>query len=99
MSTNKLPEKIKRARLESNMSQRDLGAAVLISEKAISSYEQGRTTPPIVMLKKIANKTNKPISYFIDEPASTAEVGILLKKIEELLTEIKTLVEKAQAEK
>lgn len=99
MSTNKLPEKIRRARLESNMSQRDLGSAVLISEKAISSYEQGRTTPPIGMLKKIANKTNKPISYFIEEPASTAEIGLLLRKIEDLLSEVKDLLKKAENEK
>lgn len=89
---NKLAEKIKQARLESKMSQRDLGAAVHISEKAISSYEQGRTTPPLGMLKKIAVKTNKSISFFIEEPNTEVRIATLLKEVENLLNEVKSLI-------
>ena len=99
MSNNKLPEKIRQARLESKMSQRDLGSAVYISEKAISSYEQGRTTPPLGMLKKISVKTNRPISFFIDEPTVEVNIAALLENIEELLAEVKVLLEKSQFKK
>jgi transcriptional regulator with XRE-family HTH domain len=92
MSNNKLSEKIKQARLESKLSQKDLGQAVHISEKAISSYEQGRTTPPIGMLKKIAVKTNKSITFFIEEPTTEVQVAALFEKIEDLLKEVKTLL-------
>jgi|688.fasta_scaffold11808_13 transcriptional regulator with XRE-family HTH domain len=94
MSNNKLADKIKQARRDSNLSQKELGQAVLISEKAISSYEQGRTTPPIGMLKKIANKTNHPISFFVEESSKDYEIHSLLEKVEGLLSDIKNLLEK-----
>jgi len=92
--TNSLSSKIRRARRESKMSQKELGDALGISDKAISSYEQARATPPLQTLQKIAKLTHKPINYFTSSEESDLEFSIasLLSNIERDLKEVKKLL-------
>lgn len=58
-------QKIKEAREELRLSQKDLGMSLGLSDKAISAYEAARTVPPLETLVRIADELNKPIDYFI----------------------------------
>lgn len=61
MKQNKsLAKKIKKARKTANLSQKDLGKALKLSDKAISAYEVGRADPSVDVLKKISKITKTP---------------------------------------
>jgi transcriptional regulator with XRE-family HTH domain len=62
-----LSRRLKKAREEYGVSQKDLGLILGLSDKAISAYESARITPPIYTLKKISEYLKKPLSYFVDE--------------------------------
>jgi transcriptional regulator with XRE-family HTH domain len=76
------------------MSQKELGDSLGISDKAVSSYEQSRATPPLGTLQKIAKITHKPISYFTSGEESELEFSIasILLNIEKELGEVKKLI-------
>ncbi len=95
MSTKDIGKKIREARNELGISQKKLGEALIISEKAISSYESGRTAPSIQILQKIAKRTNKPITYFTDELTKETSLIFLLENIENQLKEIRRLLEES----
>lgn len=86
--------KIRRARKETKMSQKELGEALGISDKAISSYEQARAVPPIKTLQKIAKITHKPLGYFTATEDSEVDysVSAILANVEKELKEIKDLL-------
>lgn len=67
MDAKKLGKKIKLARVEQDMTQRDLGAAIGSLQKNISRYETGRSLPNLETLEKIAKALKKPFGYFLDE--------------------------------
>jgi len=85
-------ERIRQEREKQGLSQRRLGIVLGLSDKAISSYESGRTIPPLDTLLKISNELNKPVSYFlsdhIEEIDIVDHIEILTSKVEELLREI-----------
>lgn len=89
-------EKIRYAREEAGISQRELGQILQVSDKAISSYEVGRTIPSIRVLKEIGNVVHKPISYFDDSEPNDIDLQIKIKTIERELLEIKKILEKRQ---
>ncbi len=90
---NELSKRIKKAREESNLSQKELGQSLGLSDKTISSYEKGRSLPSLNQLKKIAQKTDYPLSFFTEEKKSTNDVlEKKIKTIEKELTEIKRLL-------
>lgn len=95
----KLALRIKNAREEAHISQKELGDSIGVSDKSISSYEKARSMPPIEKLKKIATKTNKPLTYFTEE--TTAKIDILsrLNVVEKQLSEIKEIYAKLAKEK
>lgn len=65
---------LKRLREEKNMTQAELGKALEISPSAIGMYEQGRRTPDIPTLKKIASYFNVSLDYLLgNEPAKTVQ--------------------------
>ncbi|HEX8931836.1 MAG TPA: helix-turn-helix transcriptional regulator [Patescibacteria group bacterium] len=84
--------RIKQARHNAQMSQEELGKFIGVSDKSISAYEQGRSTPPIHKLKKIAEYTIHPLSYFTLEENLDALIGRKLTKIEEDLAEVKAIL-------
>ncbi len=94
MDKKSIAFRIKKARKEMKMSQRDLGEALNLSDKAISSYESGRATPPLKTLKLLSKVTKKPLSYFTDEQIDLTEFSIktLLNNIENQLKEIKEIL-------
>ena len=60
-------EKLKRMRLEKNLSQSELGAMIGISERTIYSYEQLGKIPRSGNLKKIADALGTTPEYLSDE--------------------------------
>ncbi len=91
-----IAERIRMARKDAHLSQAALASGVGVSDKAISSYEQGRSTPPFEKLQRIAIQTNRPVSYFTSE--STEEITIVtkLQGIERELEEIKELLKRSR---
>lgn len=87
--------RIKEAREEINMSQRDLGMSLGLSDKAVSAYEAARTIPPLETLVRIADELNKPLDYFINpnSPDYTVEtkLSVIARNIKKMTTEIKNL--------
>lgn len=90
-----LGKRIKYARKETGFSQKKLSNYLKVSDKAISAYEVGRTTPSFAVLKKISKLTHKPLSYFdTEEKSEDLDLQIKLKTIEKELLEIKQLLKK-----
>lgn len=88
-------EKIKRARKEAGLSQKQLSHTLQISDKAVSAYEVGRTTPKFETIQKISRVTHKPLAYFGSEIESVdVNLQAKLQTIEKELLEIKQLLKK-----
>lgn len=60
-------EKLKKSRNEKGMSLRELAAKVELSASFLSQIEQGKTSPSIENLKKIANTLDVRVSYLIED--------------------------------
>lgn len=89
-----LANRIRRARKDAHLSQKTLAEHIGVSDKSVSAYEQGRSIPPFEKLKKIANCTNRPLTYFTEEPTDETTIMSKLKMIEQELDEIKKLLKK-----
>ena len=66
--------KLKELRKEKGLTQKELGAAIGISEVMIGQYERGVRTPKIEMREKIANALGVTLNYFLSDSDSTNEV-------------------------
>ena len=91
-----LSQRIREARKNAHLSQDELGKFIGVSDKSVSAYEQGRSTPPISKLKKIAESTNHPFSYFTQEDNDEALLSSKLASIERELAEVKRLLLEAK---
>lgn len=92
---NYLADRIKTARQDRGLSQKELGDALKLSDKAVSSYEVGRAEPTLTTLKDISRVTMKPLAYFLDETEpSDYDLQEKLAKVEQELIEIKKLLAK-----
>lgn len=86
---------IKKYREQSSISQKKLATTLGITDKAISSYESGRTVPSIEVLFRIAKQLNRPLSLFIEDPTSMSaerklyDVEAKLNEIQSLIKELK----------
>lgn len=90
--TDKISKKIRQARVEAALSQKELADALKLSDRTISAYEQGRALPPLDTLQTISNLTHKSINYFLDEDIETQtdfDLQVKIKKIEIELLQIK----------
>jgi len=78
---------IKKARVASELSQKDLAKRLGVSDRTVSAYETGRAIPPTPTLAKIAEITKKTLSELlgIDEGKNGDEVAKKLEKIEKML--------------
>jgi len=81
-------ERIRKIREIKGISQKQLGTNLGLSDKAISSYEGGRTLPPVETLFKIAKELKKPVSYFLTEIEEDSSVLERIVKIEDSIIEI-----------
>ena len=66
-----LGERIRKARLEAGLSQRQL-CADTITRNMLSRIEHGTVRPSMTTLGFLAEKLGKPVSYFLDEKAVTS---------------------------
>lgn len=60
-------EKLKKSRNEKGMSLRELATRVELSASFLSQIEQGKASPSIENLKKIANMLDVRVSYLIED--------------------------------
>lgn len=95
-SLSDLAKRIHSARSNAHLSQHALGKSIGLSDKSISAYEKGRSQPPLGNLKKIADATNHPLSYFTNESNAGIEITAKLLSIERELAEVKRLLKKAK---
>jgi transcriptional regulator with XRE-family HTH domain len=90
-------KRIKEAREEQGISQKDLGMSLGLSDKAVSAYEASRTIPPLETLVRIAEELHKPLEYFIMENSPDFKIETKIATMEitvsKLLQEIKTIRE------
>lgn len=88
-------KRLRKARRECGMSQRQLANALGVSDKAVSSYEVGRTEPNLDLVRKVSKVTFKPVAYFIDpSDQENVELQIKLASIEQELREVKRLLQR-----
>jgi transcriptional regulator with XRE-family HTH domain len=90
-----LSKRIRNARKDAHLSQAALAYAIGVSDKSVSAYEQGRSQPPFEKLKKIAQCTHRPVSYFTEEETNESTIVAKLHVIEQELEEIKKLLNKS----
>jgi transcriptional regulator with XRE-family HTH domain len=91
----KMGDKIKTARKQIGLSQKQLAEVLEVSDKAVSSYEVGRATPPLETLREISRITYKPVSYFINpEHSEEDDLESKIQIIEKELLAIKKLLQK-----
>ncbi|WP_346698958.1 helix-turn-helix domain-containing protein [Catenibacillus scindens] len=57
-------EKIKKARLDAGITQKDLGQRLGVSAAMIAQYESGKRVPKVETLQKIAQALDIDLSYF-----------------------------------
>lgn len=94
MKTNSvldLAQKLKRARVLTGLSQKELGKKLGVSDKTISAYELGRAIPPLPTLQKIAEITEKPLEYFFEEKTEMDKLKTIEKKLDIIVEEIRKL--------
>ena len=60
-----LGHKIRQARLDAGLNQKELGDQLGLSQHSISRYEVGARTIPLHILRDIAGELNRPMSYFV----------------------------------
>lgn len=89
-----LGDKIRKARIEQNVSQKDLGVSLGLSDKAVSAYESNRTIPPLETLIRIAEELNKPLDYFIKGNSEDYAVESQLSRIEKALSSVQKELER-----
>src|SRR5882757_9973058 len=91
-----LAQRIRKARENAHLSQNELGKGIGVSDKSISAYEKGRSQPPLENLRKIADATNHPLTYFTQENNADITIATKLQSIERELAEVKRLLKKAK---
>lgn len=75
-------EKLKKSRNEKGLSLRDLATKVELSASFLSQIEQGKASPSIENLKKIANMLDVRVSYLIEDEDDELENVQYIKKEE-----------------
>ena len=86
MFKNPIPIRLKQARANSGITQKQLGILIGMDENSASGrmnhYEKGRHIPDLATLKKIADELNVPLIYFFCEDLTTAELIIEISKLD-----------------
>jgi transcriptional regulator with XRE-family HTH domain len=62
---------IQKAREEADLSQEELSSRLGYTQAALSNYELGKRRLYLANIEQIAKELNKPLSYFMDDSAST----------------------------
>lgn len=84
MIISPLPKRLKKARLASKLSQKELGITAGIDQFSasprINQYETGKHTPDFLTLKKLAEVLSVPTAFFYAEEDDLAEMIRLFTK-------------------
>lgn len=75
-----LGEKIRQARLEAGLSQRQLCAGE-ITRNMLSRIENGSANPSMATLRFLADRLNRPVSFFLEEQAVTSSNESLMTRL------------------
>ncbi|NRA55123.1 MAG: helix-turn-helix transcriptional regulator [Gammaproteobacteria bacterium] len=85
---NLIPVRLKEARNNAQLTQKDLGLRIGIDFNSASArmnhYEKGRHTPDIDTLQRIADALGVPLNYFFCESTYTAELACLIAKLNDV---------------
>ena len=87
-------EKIREYREKGNISQKKLGLALGLSDKAVSAYESGRTLPPLETLSRISEVLDVPLEFFLsdsEEIKITKRLGSIERSLKSITKEIALL--------
>ena len=92
---DKIGLRIREYRERAGVSQKKLGFALGLSDKAVSAYESGRTLPPLETLGRISTELKKPLKYFLidDSEDSTFDdrLNEVEKQLQSILNEVKDI--------
>jgi transcriptional regulator with XRE-family HTH domain len=66
-------DKLKKIRIERNMSQEELGEFLGTSKQVISRYETNQRVPKITVVEEYAKKLNVPLNYLINNSISNVD--------------------------
>jgi len=100
LSENPIPLRLKQARKNIGISQKDLGIKIGMDASSASGrmnhYEKGRHSPDLETLRKIAQELNVPLNYFLCEDDLSAELACLISRLDDtskkaLITELEKL--------
>jgi len=91
--TISIGKQIRKARLEKNLSQKDLANSISVRRATISDFENGKSEIGVLMLANLALSLGKPISYFFRGTKLGELVGDLENSDEEELLNIFKLLE------
>ena len=74
MIDNILGKKLRNLRLESKMTQDDIAEILDMSRTSFSKYENGASSPPLPMLRKLAAIYNVSLNYLIYDDSTIISV-------------------------
>ena len=81
-----LPTKLKSARLNNNLTRKQIGKLVGVSDKMIGHYETGERMPSLTILVKLARNYKVSVDYLLDNqtiPSDSISLeGLTDKQIE-----------------
>lgn len=65
------PEKLKQARKNANLSQKELASKLNITQQSLANWESGKTTPRQKRLEEISQILKIPISDLLEDNSNT----------------------------
>jgi len=71
-----LPTKLKSARLNNNLTRKQIGELVGVSDKMIGHYETGERMPSLTILVKLARNYKVSVDYLLDNPTSVDSLSL-----------------------
>lgn len=99
MDKEKVGNFIKKLRKQANMTQKELGAKLHVTDKAVSKWERGLSFPDITMLNSLAEIFNVTASEILNAEIGRKEEINVEKKIQETVEEITHAKEKREKRK
>jgi transcriptional regulator with XRE-family HTH domain len=84
---NPIPIRLKEARKNAKLTQKDLGIRIGMEISSASSrmnhYEKGRHTPDIRTLRRMAEELGVPLNYFFCDSAASAKLSCIIARLSE----------------
>ena len=84
----KIGKRIRAARENASMSQKDIAKIIGVSDKTISGYEADRILPPLDKLLQLALQLKLPITYFVGNDSKDYKLSSRLLALEAQLIKI-----------